>query len=161
MADIYDWWDRFKQAFQGLALHGAIAIVGGMIAGLVLAAVLEATGSSTSFMLLAFIAVSIPMGYFIAREHSNRWAQWVWILGLVYLSVSVYGAVKRWDYSWAHESRFQYLLSTYFGPDCSDSECMYVFMVTAPAICTFGYSVGAALSLQWKKERSQSRELFR
>jgi hypothetical protein len=151
MADIYDWWDRFKHVFQGLALHGTIAIVGGMIAGFLLATVLEAAGSSVSFMLLAFVAVAIPLGYWVVHEHPNRWARWVWIPGLLYLSANVYGATKRWDYSWAHQSRFQYVLSTYFGPDCGASECMDVFMITAPAICTFGYSLGAALRVRCKQ----------
>jgi hypothetical protein len=98
----------------------------------------------------AFWAMALLLGLLTNRYMENRFAGWVWAVGLVFLFV-----VMAWDVSiLKHSGRshyWRYELDQLFSINsgkCGDSECLEELLVTTPVLNSIAYSVGAWLAFR-------------
>lgn len=95
---------------------------------------------------------AMAVGFLVNRVLDSRPARWVWVLGLFWLGCFIVADVANYDPRWsAGYSLRQYIWHTYFDARDCLQECLLIVMVTAPAFCSLGYSVGAALALKFQR----------
>ena len=97
-------------------------------------------------------ATAFLLGYFVAgRILHGRAADFVWIVGFVWLLVGIYITATSIP-SWSPERNpWNYMLANLFGPTSKcDSECLGEVLFTTPFTASITYSVGAYLRKRQK-----------
>jgi hypothetical protein len=85
---------------------------------------------------------SVAVAYFVNRRfESTRVAAFAWVLPMVFLILSVWDQRPGFSSSWAHQTFWQYIWSTYFTADCGTSECLYLGLITTPLVSSIAYSL--------------------
>ncbi len=92
-------------------------------------------------------ATAFLVSLLVNRTRRDRAALFIWIVGVLWLAVALWDEGRGWEYTWAHESRTQYLIHMFFGTaqQCSASECIGELLFTTPCAAAIAYSLGAAI----------------
>ena len=145
----------------GLFLHLAIAVVGGLVAFLLIAVFLrpalvklgihqnEAAG--LGIYNPEFWGPSILIGFFVNRLVRHRSAYWIGAVGILYLC-----GIVAWELSVSSHSEYinqitqghawRYEFVQFFTPyerKCAESECLGQAFGTIPTLNSIAYSIGA------------------
>ena len=90
--------------------------------------------------------------WFSARWVSSRTAAYVWVPAAALFIYAAVGLLRSWSPAWSSMGRWEYIANTMFGPNCSESECLYT-------IFTAALTGGIAYSLVgWLSWRHRSRK---
>jgi hypothetical protein len=103
-------------------------------------------------------ATACAIGLYVNRARKDWIATFVWVAGVGLLSFAVWDGGRWWDYTWAHESKRQYLMDMFVGDaqHCGDG-CVAQIFFTAPCAASIAYSVGATIGLVMPARRRARR----
>jgi hypothetical protein len=161
------------RALKRLAKHSVTAMVGSVVclflADVVLIGTLRTIGLDTVLRHVNFDAWYLPivwwpglvLGFFVNRRTLHRTACFVWFPGLLWLGYGIVGAATSWrpdGMSWMTRVKID-LFSVKPG-ECGMTECLGLLVYTWPAVNSVAYSIGAALGLLSRPDRSNSGEPF-
>jgi hypothetical protein len=142
-------------------LHALIAMVLTVLVGLMLAAPIdyvigEMLGTPPS--LLRRIALDVPYsplswvsamvcGFLVNRRTRDVVAQWVWIVGVIWLTLWTAEALR-----FCGGCSILDVVQTHFfsieSSSCSSEECLYQLLATTPMLNSVAYSLGAVLAFR-------------
>jgi hypothetical protein len=153
-------WMRFSVS---LAVQCFVAVVGAMVIGFPLEALLERgydnTGLAAYSPAIAFTA--FLLGAFVSRRiRKGQAANFVWVIGLLWMMCGMFDSMNGWSASWSPEkTRWGYMLAELFGPTnkCSDSECLFELLFTTPFTASITYSIGAYIRKRQMRRKNLSR----
>jgi hypothetical protein len=141
------------------AVHAFIALAISMVAGFLLfAVVLPFVRGSKSALLDApytplFWGTGLVLGFLTNNLTRNRYAKWVWVLGLCWLGLLLVDEVVHYDPRWAYGlSRIEVIWYGYFSTNderCTQ-ECLGKIFATTPFLDSVAYSIGAMIGLRFK-----------
>ena len=108
----------------------------------------------------AIAVTAFALGYFLSsRVLSGRAAEFVWILGLLWMSLGIYGTLEYWSPNWSPEkTRWSYVLANLFSPTtkCSDTDCFSELLFTTPLMASVAYSIGAYMRAHGQRGERRS-----
>jgi hypothetical protein len=153
-------WMRFSVS---LAVQCFVAVVGAMVISFPLEALLEGgydnTGLAAYSPAIAFTA--FLLGAFVSgRIRKGQAANFVWIIGLLWLLFGMYDETRYWSAIWSVEkTHLGYILANFLGPAdrCSGSECLGELFYTTPFAASITYSIGAYIRKRQMRRKNLSR----
>jgi hypothetical protein len=107
-------------------------------------------------------AVAFLTALLVNRTRKHRLPLLFGVVAVLYLAAAIWDEGRGWDYTWAQESKAQYLLHMFFGTtqQCSTSDCIGDLFFTMPCVAAVAYSLGAAAGLMIP-ERSRAHKALR
>jgi hypothetical protein len=166
----------FRYVAVGFIFHFLLATMGSLLfafvaLGAALGMLLNDSGAQHSrlFQILrdipyspAFWGSGLLLGLIVNAFRRDRVACWVWVGGIAWLGLGVYGSVPSHNPPWCPPAGCPFLqnawdsLFSLNSERCAASECLGKLLVTVPVLSSFAYSIGSRLSL-----RPTSAEAYR
>ena len=106
-------------------------------------------------------ASGLIVGFFLSRITRARYACWVWLPGVVWLTYGIWGSVHLYDPRWYQGcTASENVVNAFFllnGRKCGGGESTLAGIIfTTPAINSVAYSIGAWAGLLWRKRRGKA-----
>lgn len=119
----------------------------------------EGGGLLNPFVWITGTVLGLLMNRFPNRRARSYAACWVWIVGMVWLSLAIWGSVRSYDARYAQGcSVLQDVVNAFFilnARRCEGGESTLAgLFFTIPAINSIGYAVGARLALRFSKKET-------
>ena len=73
----------------------------------------------------ATLFVGAFAGWIAANNLEGRSVAYAWVPALLLFSAAAADPIRSWSPSWSQLSHWEYFRNTMFGPQCSESECLY------------------------------------
>jgi hypothetical protein len=100
-------------------------------------------------------AIALLLGYVVARWMRDRTAVWAWLPGVLWFA---YGAWSELLPMGLYESRhglspsaLDHVFAQLLTSNCGDTECLYQFFYTVPAVLAIAYSLSSWLTLRFSR----------
>src|SRR5277367_858220 len=117
--------DFAKNYVTSLAWQCVVAVLGSMLLGSIPEVIFAWTHSLYFYPGMAF--AGLVLGFFVSKwVRGGQGAQFVWVIGSLWMALMIYGLASGWSPTWSREPRWAYVEGDLLGPTdrCASSECL-------------------------------------